>query len=225
MISLGALKPRFLFDKRCTVRFFKKISYTKFSGHKTQILTNHQEDQTLKSKILTRNEAYSLLARPPTGRPVPWAPNPREVTLACVTVTSHDSDVLSSWTRQQPWNTKKEPCSWSVATELRPVIITLHHPASSRRAQRNDAASLFPFCQRRYTRPDLLKKLPLSQSLLFRCLLRRWSCGHNNSGNCFRGARSCALLEMGCWDSLDAHLLTKRGGQSVDCKWAHQLKK
>lgn len=47
------IKPRLLFDKRCTVRFFKKISYTKFCGHKTQILTNHQEDQTLKSKILT----------------------------------------------------------------------------------------------------------------------------------------------------------------------------
>lgn len=107
MISLGALKPRLLFDKRCTVRFFKKISYTKFCGHKTQILTNHQEDQTLKSKILTWNEAYSLLVHPPTGRPVPWASNPREVTLACVTVTSHDSDVLSSWTRQSSPGTLK----------------------------------------------------------------------------------------------------------------------
>lgn len=50
------------------------------------------------------------------------------------------------------------------------------------------------------------------QSLLLRCLFRRWSCGHNNSGHCFGGARSCTLLQMGCWDGLDAHLLTKKGG-------------
>lgn len=54
--------------------------------------------------------------------------------------------------------------------------------------------------------------LSLSESLLFRCLFRRWSCGHNNSGDCFGGTRSCSLLKMGCRDSLDAHLFAKRDG-------------
>lgn len=54
--------------------------------------------------------------------------------------------------------------------------------------------------------------LSLPESLLFRCLFRRWSCSHDDSGDCFGGTRSCSLLKMGCGDSLDAHLFAKRGG-------------
>lgn len=54
------------------------------------------------------------------------------------------------------------------------------------------------------------RHLSLSESLLFRCLFRRWSRGHNNSGHCFGGTRSCSLLKVGGGDSLDAHLFAKR---------------
>lgn len=56
------------------------------------------------------------------------------------------------------------------------------------------------------------RHLSLPESLLFRCLFRRWSCGHDDSGDCFGGTRSCSLLKMGCGDSLDAHLCTKTEG-------------
>lgn len=56
----------------------------------------------------------------------------------------------------------------------------------------------------------------LSESLLFRCLLRRWGCGHNNSGDRFGGIRSCSLLKMGRRDGLDTHLFAKRmSGQQM----------
>lgn len=70
-----------------------------------------------------------------------------------------------------------------------------------------------------------LKAASLSQSLLFRCLFRRRSSGHNNSGDCFGGARSCALLEMGCGNSLDAHLCTKRGDLVSELQVGKSVKK
>lgn len=95
-------------------------------------------------------------------------------------------------------------------SKIEAVSINPHQPAFNRQAWRNNVTSLLPFFEPGQTKNGLLWKPPLSQSLLFGCLFRRWSCGHNNSGDRFGGTRSCALLEMGCGDSLDAHLFAKR---------------
>lgn len=62
-----------------------------------------------------------------------------------------------------------------------------------------------PFSQDR-PGPVFCRSQLSSLSLLLGGLFRRRSRGHDDSGDCFGGARSCSLLEMGCGDSLDAHL-------------------
>lgn len=100
-----------------------------------------------------------------------------------------------------------------MAAEPRPQLpslsTTLPQAGQLRRTMQPPAA---PFLSAEIHRAWSLREAASPRSLLLRCLFRRWSCGHNNSGHCFGGARSRALLQMGCRDGLDAHLLTKRGG-------------
>lgn len=80
---------------------------------------------------------------------------------------------------------------------------TLPQAGQLRRTMQPPAA---PFLSAEIHRAWSLREAASPRSLLLRCLFRRWSCGHNNSGHCFGGARSRALLQMGCRDGLDAHL-------------------
>lgn len=117
----------------------------------------------------------------------------------------------SSWTRQIiPGTLTRDTVRvslWSVAAQSRPQLPSL----SSTLPQAGQLTRMMiqppaPFLSAEINQARSLRSRLSSQSLLLRCLFRRWGCGHNDSGHGFGGPRSCALLQMGCWNSLDAHL-------------------
>lgn len=184
-------------------RLLKKISYIKISGDKTPIqTTRHGEDHKLKGASHIQDAAWSLSALPP--KPALGEPS------LCDPLTSHSPErSLPGSVHNRPGASlpqcpprgcggRWQPCGCQPTTRLpAPGAQRREGPPRSLPSGLQGGAGLG--CDGSCS----------SGSLLLGCLLRRRSCGHDDSGDRFGGGRGCSLLEMGRGDRLDAHLFAK----------------
>lgn len=206
-------------------RFFKKISHIKIFGHKIPIqTTTHRRPKKYNSLIEQGSFTVCSFMYSNCKPSLDVMLSGKNLGLCDATLNTE----TSGSTRNRPG--AMDSPQWaplcSVVAESKPLLPSSHYWPSLDRLRVMMPLPPFPsFQPERQTGTSFDgSHLSHSESLLFRCLFRRWSCGHDNSGHCFGGTRSCSLLKMGSRNSLNAHLFANRECWSADCKWAPQLR-